>query len=200
MDQYERIDAGRALGWWIVMMFIIMVVGLILSIALTPLLLLTPKISLSTSFTFISSELLYGTIWGFAFGIGQRRVLRRDFYASAHGWIWASVIGTIIGMLTTKFGLLYQPGSSTITLACVSIAQWFILRREVRDAWLWIVACTVSMFACEWLIRSTSDWSIFGRYEFFIATRIILGTVVLAVVPGCIMLHLFINRLRDSRP
>lgn len=158
---------------------------------------------------YIASETLFdynvgeGTI-AFVFGIimtvcipiTQKWLIRRKLGIDLNHWLWVSGLGWIFGMVSiiTLPEILdefvggdpiwmYVLGAFTIP----AFAQWFVLRRELRNAWVWILAGAVSAFAFSAILEldaPANDFTIFW----------IFGAAVQGAVTGLSLLLLFFQR------
>jgi hypothetical protein len=91
-----------------------------------------------------------GAVYGAAIGLAQWLTLRY-FVSWASRWVLYSAAGGSVGFLVGYVaGLAVEErmGNSIHGLvlgASLGVAQWFILRRAVPWAWLWIAVSTVGM-------------------------------------------------------
>ena len=91
---------------------------------------------------------------GLLLGIGQYWLLR-SYLPRISWWIAATVLGWlmpfVIGFVGSK---IFAPGNDTVSImvgmlifgASISLPQWLVLRRRVKNAYLWILAYGFSWF------------------------------------------------------
>lgn len=98
--------------------------------------------------------IVLGALVGLSVGWLQQQVLRVRLVWPAPGWVKASALGGAIGLVlslhvVSPMFYMYPYFSTSIgstlplmlpLILPIAVAQWWVLRRVVRDAWLWVVA------------------------------------------------------------
>ena len=91
---------------------------------------------------------------GLLLGIGQYWLIRRYLPRMAW-WISATIIGWLMPFVIGFIGSrIFAPGNDTVSImvgmlifgAAISLPQWLVLRKKVRNAFLWILAYGFSWF------------------------------------------------------
>lgn len=116
-------------------------------------------VTILLAYSFVMYALM-GLAMGFLYGSVQKALLRQKTDEVWRGWRTASVIGSIIGVVITivliggqlaqyitwlvlpppEALLIIGLSALTIPFACMSMAQFFVLRQHVDGAWTWILA------------------------------------------------------------
>jgi hypothetical protein len=94
--------------------------------------------------SFLSLLIMPGFVIGFFVGNFQRNLLLDELFWEIDGWQRQSIIGAIFGGCLVIFGSFLQIERGWFFIMPVfvfglSSAQWFSLRHQSRDAWLWIL-------------------------------------------------------------
>lgn len=146
-----------------------------------------------------SAFLAAGAIEGAVLGAAQVRVLRRVLpRVSARGWVLrtslAAVVAWSIGLVPTLFSdeVLALPAAvmipaavllGSVLLVSIGVAQWTVLRHEVRGAghWVWITAVGWGAGLAAFGAVTSPLWQE-GQAPAVVAAVGVLGGVVMAAV------------------
>lgn len=156
---------------------------------------------------------LAGGIIGLGIGMLQRNVIKRHLHIDLPYWQRSTVVGGIIAapvllLATTalsdyfnaNYWVIYQTGQRglfqfmesvlpmTVYVTLMSCIQTIILRRYVKQAWLWVLANTVAGVMFSMVARTAFDP---GFFQWFLAA------IAQGAVTGFAMLWLF---LRMNKP
>lgn len=159
----------------------------------------------------------FGLLSGLVLGLQQKRLMQRHFSGEFRGWLILTVLGSVTGFLLlwgigvlaaeridpTRMRLINMQILRTISLMLlslpfvfISMAQWWILRKYVHGAWLWVVA-NVTAVAVFFSLLGTL--SLTGGFLFFIG-----GIALVAAAPGIVtgftLLCLFLLAARFTWP
>ncbi len=156
---------------------------------------------------------LLGSSFGLFFGAVQKSLLRQMTGDPWRGWLLASLLGGIIGVLLTFFLIAYQiemlltlPPLEivqaiglqlfVVPFACLGLAQWPVVAQEVYNSWLWALANIVAGLVMYGLIAG----GLFaGAATFLIGLGLLL---LLAAAPGVVtgftMLSLLLFQRKTS--
>jgi hypothetical protein len=113
-----------------------------------------------------------GLIAGAVIGTAEWLVLRGPL-GLPPAWILATAAGMAVGLGLSTALLGSETGGSELLLRaavtglCIGLAQWFILRGVVPQAFVWVVALAVAWTAGWYVTRSAGvdlsfKWSVFG--------------------------------------
>ena len=138
---------------------------------------------------------------GYVLGWLQQGVVRRCLDYNLRLWREVSLIGGIFGsvlafivveelVIEESLERSIDAGISPISwfIACISLAQWFILRRHTRAAWLWIPVN----------ILSAGLWGF--DPDIAVGGLLILGVMASGLLTGLTMLNLFQRWPRSPKP
>ena len=101
---------------------------------------------------YIVPVLLLGIIPAMIIGTMQRVVLKSAFNLRLKGWMGATLIGGILGGLLMYFGetqydITGTTAQTMMIMAAPTLAQFWVLRKHVSQAWLWVMAGIMSGIA-----------------------------------------------------
>jgi hypothetical protein len=139
-----------------------------------------------------------GAIGGDVIGLAQWLVLRQQF-SQAWWWVLASIVSwgllaaTDIGALgwvapkTTyiPLRLVYGIVDGIIIGALLGVAQWFVLNKQVKIGWQWVLVSSTS-----WAIGLALGWLLGGVLRYFTGiflaeiVGLTLGWVIVAAITG----------------
>ncbi len=139
-----------------------------------------------------------GAIGGDVIGLAQWLVLRQQF-SQAWWWVLASIVSwgllaaSGIGALgwvaprTTyiPLRLVYGILNGIIIGAFLGVAQWFVLNKQVKIGWQWVLVSTIG-----WAIGLTLGWVLGGVLRYFTGiflaeiVGLTLGWVIVAAITG----------------
>jgi hypothetical protein len=79
-------------------------------------------------------------VFSVAIAFAQTWMFQHFLYIRVHYWLWLTIIGGGIGALL--MGLLESPMPLEMTpwFLCLSLAQWWTIRKMVKYGWLWVLA------------------------------------------------------------
>lgn len=151
----------------------------------------------------------FGVLIGFSVGWLQRQVMRARLLWPAPRWVMVSALGGAVGTVlaletvplimqrqlydTTELGRLLM---FMLPIAVpMAVGQWWVLRRVVRDAWLWIAANVLG--AVGWaMMGSAISVGTPGR-DLLLALTMPLAQ---AAITGMAIIWLFERQLRSGKP
>lgn len=135
---------------------------------------------------------------GLATGAAQWVVMRRYLPQPAR-WVPATLVGyalcaLIVGSANSAQLAGAGPWDDALMVgligAVIGLSQWWILRQNYRQAWLWVVATAAGFLGLFWLTQNPSHtWSA------LIIRSTVVGTLA-AVVPGIALVWLVRRPLR----
>lgn len=101
---------------------------------------------------YVVPVMLLGILPALMIGIAQRFLINRAFNVKLRGWLGATLIGGIIGGLMmfigeTQYDITGTTAQTMMIMAAPTLAQFWVLRRHVSQAWLWILAGIMSGIA-----------------------------------------------------
>jgi hypothetical protein len=210
MNGYH-IRVWRTLVAWMLSTLLIFVVGTILTGVFGFFAVIFAPLSSAAFALILLLTMVIGAIWGWSIGVVQRWVLRRYFFWSAEMWVRASIIGGAVGaVLFSIINLAFAPTHNSLAviifLVCVSIAQWFVLRKTVQAAWLWILGMAISGLGLGDLTLRMIDHTLYTTWEgrstnyYFDPSLLWIGFLMLLMIPAVVMLHLFIYQAYPMVP
>lgn len=91
--------------------------------------------------------IVLGFVPGMTIAVMQRWLVQHNFGLVLHGWLPVSAIGWLLGGLSLNVsftGGIDQSIALAVLFLLPALLQWLILRRYVRQAWLWMLAGVVS--------------------------------------------------------
>jgi len=146
----------------------------------------------------LATAVLIGFVPGIVISLMQKYLLRYAFQTKLGGWLRVSLLGWILGGLAmfgvTTFitGPFVGVAMFTMNLFVLpAVAQYFILRRHVNAAWLWVLAGLVSALAFAIPVEASQI-----NNEFL---GIILAGSLQGAVTGLTLLWLFVLSARTSQ-
>ena len=136
---------------------------------------------------------VFGLIMGIGLSLMQKGLIQFTYYAPLKWWLRVTIIGWVLGWLVfyASFEFIenltrnYAENLSIMLLPLFvtpAVMQWFILRHNTRQAWLWIVAGAVSAMAFGALYGDLADEA-YGQF--------FLGAVAQGAVTGLSLLWLY---------
>jgi hypothetical protein len=143
------------------------------------------------------NEIIWITVCGLIMGVGlslmQKILIQYTYYAPLNWWMRVTIAGWVLGWIvfynSIEFIENYIPSiDEHLSLMLLplfvtpAVMQWFILRRNARQAWLWIVAGAASAMAFGALY---GDLSGNNYFQFF------LGAGAQGAVTGLSLLWLY---------
>ena len=136
---------------------------------------------------------VFGIIMAIIVPITQKALIRRKLGVQLRGWLRLSAVGWIVGMISIIIIpevledivsgdpiWTYVIGAFTLP----AIAQWLILRRVVRGAWVWMIAGLASAFAFSAILENSPYSSDFFPYW-------VIATATQGAVTGISLLWIF---------
>jgi len=145
-----------------------------------------------------------GLITGLVLGRLQQNVLHRNLYWILDGWVTASAIGGAIGSIVLMvFTAMQNPELYDLApwdyswmsyimpmfIFFVSTAQWVVLRRVVKSAWIWVVGNIVAAMVFNHFIFPTVDITMSNDWINLIT--LFLAPTLQGAITGVVMLHIF---------
>jgi len=158
-----------------------------------------------------------GLMAGWIFGSIQKMLLRSRTNEPWRGWIFASIIGGIIGIDVTVTLLMLQASQyiiwlvipppetlfwvglqvAIIPIGCLSLAQMVVLWRHVYGAWTWVLANIVAGLAIfSLIVAGAASWAVTPLWSLFLGI-VIVGTP--GIVTGFAMVWLIQTNWRHRR-
>ena len=108
--------------------------------------------------------LFSGIILGGALGLTQKLLLRYKYGLPLHGWMRLTIVGWVLGWLGYFVGSEWIRNFYNFPLwltiipmfGIPALLQWGLLRRQIRQAWLWVVAAVVSTMTFSMVFNNSS--------------------------------------------
>lgn len=116
--------------------------------------------------------LLAGAVAGLVLGVAQWLVLKTAMPVTS-SWILATAAGFSVGLALSTLLLGSETSGNELLLRaaltglCIGLAQWFLLRGILPQAFVWIIAVAVGWSAGWFVTRAAGidlsfKWSVFG--------------------------------------
>ena len=166
-------------------------------------------LTMSDIFILLSVAVFGGAV-SLSVGLLQARMVKRHFHIELQSWKRASAIGGAVATLAVLFTMvaldahmnayswqlrefggfqtmdtIMHIAPMTLYVSIMSVVQAFVLRRYVRDAWLWILANAVAGFmfsmvfvnafspsVWNWLLAAIAQGAITGFAMLWMLTRL----------------------------
>jgi hypothetical protein len=161
---------------------------------------------LSEIASLLSLLIMPSLVIGYFVGIFQRNLLVEELSWEIEGWQRQTIIGAIIGAVLVVFGSLIPFGNgfeqdSVLVMPLfvfgLSFAQWFSLRHESRDAWLWILGNVTGgiVFSSLLLIHAQGFTSL---DPLFLLVLWLVAATAQGLVTGIVMLYLYERPIQEE--
>jgi MFS family permease len=141
-----------------------------------------------------------GGVIGWSVGTLQKLIIETRLGWHASGWVFWSVVGGVIGLtvlsffaaLLPRFTWDYSPAYfMPIFITPVAVCQWWVLRRAVDQAYLWILANIAAGLTFALIPE------VFAGHA---ALVVLLAPMSQAALTGMMLIWLFEQRRRHNRP
>jgi hypothetical protein len=134
-----------------------------------------------------------GVVMGLGLAFMQKFLIQYTYYAPLNGWLCVTIAGWIVGWVIFYFSIefiedyisSYNNNLSIMLLPLFvipAVMQWFIMRHNARQAWLWIVVGAASAMAFGALYGEINN----NEYMQFL-----LGAAAQGAVTGLSLLWLY---------
>ncbi|MFQ3645423.1 MAG: hypothetical protein SNJ54_07440 [Anaerolineae bacterium] len=141
-----------------------------------------------------------GGVIGWSVGTLQKLIIETRLGWHANGWVFWSVVGGVIGLMALSFFVASFPRFTwdynptyfmPIFITPVAICQWWVLRRAVDQAYLWIWANIAAGLTFALIPE------VFAGHA---ALVVLLAPMAQAALTGMMLIWLFERRRRHNRP
>jgi hypothetical protein len=213
--QTVQIDPNRFLRHWLLNAVLVWpVVGVACLVLWSPLTLFLTMLGGYRAFSFLSELasllsllIMPSLVIGYFVGIFQRNLLAEELQWEIEGWQRQTIIGAIIGAVLVVLGSLIPYGNSfeqdsvlvmPLFVFGLSFAQWFSLRRESRDAWLWVLGNVTggTVFSSLLLLSHAQN---FANLDSLILLGLWLAAATAqGLVTGIVMLYLYERPIQEE--
>jgi hypothetical protein len=205
--QTVKINPNRFLRQWLISALCVWpVVGIACLTLWSPLALIFAMLGGYSEYAIVSEIasllsllIMPSLVIGFFVGNFQRNLLLDELFWNVEGWQRQSIIGAVFGGLLVILGSFLQIERAWFYVMPVfvfglSSAQWFSLRHESRDAWLWILANVAGGFVFSSLMPQSIQSPNLLLFLIFWA----MAAAGQGLITGVVMLYLYERPVQEE--
>ncbi len=140
-----------------------------------------------------------GGVIGWSVGTLQKVVIETRLAWHANGWVFGSVVGGVVGIVVLSMFVSLFPRFTSdfspahlmpIFITPVAVCQWWVLRRAVNQAHLWILANIAAGLTFAFIPQAFAGHS---------ALVVLLAPMAQAALTGMMLIWLFEQHRRHNR-